>query len=258
MRGVLQPSLRSAAVSPLADRRSPAGMASARTNALTYFTSGSNFGMSDGRELTMEIVFRLHGGGTQNVMATGTPGDTYWQIRNSSPPHSIRWNLENDAGVQGFNETTANLLSQGTDYQIIMSCNIAAGTNDAQIAINSSDSGHSFTITDTLIDFTAFTNWGIFATTSGGGILNADIYRILMHDGYLDLASNVSTFWDAAEGKPQDYGSDGSGLLGVQPALYMCLNYQTLSDWDSGINLGSGSNLSRQGPAFGIGDSLFA
>lgn len=212
-------------------------------NGSTYMraTDASDplLGFVDTDELTIAFGLALDAteDGVDNYVC-GSAGDNL-SVRKLST-NKIRVKLENVAGAT-IVEVDSSLTATSADGAKVWVISLKLSTYELCIMKG--------TILDGLPNITTWTgaahdinrNTMDFMASVGSGIIKGSVTFFYMSDRFVDL-NVVSNLDDiiALDGKPGNYGSDGSGLDGTIPRVYLTGN---AAAWNSGsgLNLASGT-----------------
>lgn len=210
--------------------------------------------ISDPNVLTQVWYINQEGSDASNeIIASSAGSDINIRRLTSGSDNRLRFILKDSTGLTQQIDTIFSLTAADGPIVLALSVDFAAykiyvwkGATCDPFAYASTWSGLPLRVTSNTLTLMASGDTTPVSFTTG------DIGAYYTHDGFLDGAVAADhTKLVALDGKPANYGADGSALLGVQPRVYLAGDQSGYNN-PAGFNLGTANGLSkfvRSGPA---------
>jgi hypothetical protein len=206
-----------------------------------YFNRGANFTSIADSKLGMVSFWINFNASSDGNFLPIVYGDGTHRIFKQGDVLSVQFN--NGSTYQVNATTGSNTYTSANGWIHFISAWDASDVTKTKIYVNGSDVTSAGGQTNSNIDYTEPSDWGVCALAGGGIPFACCISELYFAAGqWLDLtnSANVQKFRTAG-GKPVSLGSDGSTPTGSAPTLYFHVY--------TGTNAGTGGNLTlNNGP----------
>lgn len=208
----------------------------------TYLSRGADLsGISDGKELTVSLWFRLDGADSSRISFLAFDSVTWSIFRHEG--NTIRASMATSGGSGNLTLiSSSTYTSSATWHHLLIAADLANSVADIYVDDADDENGAQTVTANSNMDFTRG-DFTIGSFVGGGNLFNGCMADVWLDTTYIDITqeSNRRLFIDA-DGKPVNLGSDGSGPTGSQPVVFC--SGETAS-WHT--NKGSGGGFTENG-----------